>query len=326
MIKLSQQDRNLLYLTQLNAMEAVPALAKLLGDSEHATRRRFGRLANNNLVRKMPILNLSRLGYSRYELLFSRVTKHEEEKPHLFDALVKHPLTQFLGEVGGDYQAMLAVIARSFDELQVYLRFFYKHYEGTFSIDEILPVYSHTFMGTRSLAPSLPRQKAIDWRDSEERITIDDSSQNILYQFCNNSVSSISELARLVKMPSSTVSYRLNKMQEDGIIVGYFNAFDPVDLGMFPFNVLLSFRGITESIEKKLREICDEQPEVDMIVSYIGAWDYAVLCFVESARDIAPLVNRLQTTFGDQLSKHCTLPQFHTHVWREYNMLPEGQD
>jgi DNA-binding Lrp family transcriptional regulator len=318
MIRLSQEDRDLLYVTQLSALDSAPGYAEKLGVSEHSVRRRISKLANAELIYPMPVLNLSRIGYSRYELLFKSVKTSKQNQPELYETLIKHPQTQFLAEVGGEYQAMICVMARSFKELNAYLRFFSEQYEGTFEIQEIMPVYAQTYLGTRSLAPSLERQEPICWTDEDVVVEIDDASRNILHSFCNNRIRSISELARLVKMPPSTVKLRLTKMEEQGLIAGYFNAFDPVDIGMFPFNLMLSFRGVTENVENKLFEICSRRPEVDMIVTYLGAWDFALLCFVESARDLAPLLADIKKEFGAALSSHVTLPQFHTYKWTEF--------
>lgn len=322
MTKLSEQDRKLLYFLQLNARASVPALAKLLDESEHAARRRLSRISHSLRLRTMPILNLSLLGYSRYEVLFNSSKSILKKKSQLYEAIVQHPNTLFLGEIGGDYQAMISVMASSFSELDAYLRSFSNRFKGAFAERELLPVLGHSLLGTQALAPGTKRQAPIEWFESDKRVEIDQASGKILFNFCNRSVRSIAELARQVKMPAATVEYRLKQMEKSGLIKGYFDAFDPVDLGMFPFNIFFSFRSITDEIDRRFRKLANETPEVDMVIQYAGRWNFALLCFVRGARDVRPLVDTFNQHFGAEIGTISVMPQFTTYAWTEYNIKP----
>ena len=320
MVKLSEEDRKLLFIMQMRTREPVPSLAKLVGETEHSTRRRLGRLQNMDILHTMPILNLSVLGYSRFKIIFSTGKNLKSSKSALFEAIIRHPQTLFLADVGGDGEAALIAIAKSFEHLSVYLRSFSNEFEGAFLIKEVLPILGHCFIGTRELAPSTPRQPAIEWRESENRTTIDSENSSILYHYCNSKIRSLSELSRLIKIPQSTLSYRLSVMEKEGLIAGYFNGFDPVDLGMFPFHIYLSFRGMSDKIESKLYKLALDSTEVDLITRHIGSWDFALLCYVKSARALTPFTDKLNESFRENLAKLSIVPQFNTYLWTEFNI------
>jgi DNA-binding Lrp family transcriptional regulator len=319
MVKLSEEDKNLLYILQMRTQETIPALAKLAGETEHSTRRRLGRLQSMEILHTMPILNLSVLGYSRFKIIFSTGKNLVGSKTSLFNAIKVHPQTLFLADVGGDGESSLIAIAKNLEHLNTYLRSFSNKYEGAFSIKEILPILGHCFIGTRELAPSLSRQPKIEWREVEKKSEIDSESSLILYHYCNSKVRSLSELSRLVKIPQSTLTYRLTAMEKTGLIAGYFNAFDPVDLGMFPFHIYLSFRGLSDKLESQLYKIALDSIEVDLITRHIGPWDFALLCFVKNARALTPFTDKLSDIFKEKLAKLSIVPQFNTYLWTEFN-------
>lgn len=320
MYKLSDEDKRLLYALQMRPRDAVPELAKIVGETEHTTRRRLGRLNEFGILRITPIVNLSVIGYSRYKIVFSYEKRLMGTKPALFEAIRRHPQTIFLADVGGDSDGALIAIAKNLDHLNSYIRFFSNQFEGAFSIQNVYPIIGHCFIGTRELAPGMKRLAPIEWRERPRSMELDPENTAILHHYCNSNVRSLSELARLVKIPQSTVAYRLTSMEEHGLIAGYFNAFDPVDLGMFPFHIYLSFRGLTDKLEAQLFSIALESTEVDLITRHIGSWEFALLCFVQSARSLTPLTDRLQAHFKDTLADISIVPQFHTYCWTECNL------
>lgn len=317
--RLSERDRAILFLTQLRANESISNFKDLLDISEHQLRRAISKFKYAGLWKPLPIVNLSAIGFSRYQILFSVTRKAQENLKVFQQKLINHPAVYFFCEVGGNYQYMIGLQIRNLRGLQDFLDEFALQFEGCFSESEILPVVEMTFLGTGMLAPSLPRAEPVGWCEKSASIELDEVSEKILHTYCNSDISSPTELSRKAEIPKSTVHFRLEQLAKHGVIAGYFNSFDPVNLGMFPFNILISFRGVTREREHKLRILASQRREVDTFVKNIGSWDFTLICFVEDARSVAPVVESLRAEFGNDLDKVSVLPQFHTFKWVEYS-------
>lgn len=83
-------------------------------------------------------------------------------------------------------------------------------------------------------------------------------------------------LAKKVRRSKQFVCYRLQRLEQEGIILGYHSILDVLSLGYFPFRVLLDFVQMTEKDKHAFIASVQKYPPVTHIDLIHEQWDCAV--------------------------------------------------
>ena len=75
--------------------------------------------------------------------------------------------------------------------------------------------------------------------------TIDVKDRKILYQLDMNARQSFSQIGKKVGLPKTVVSYRVKKMQKNGIINNFYTVIDTFKLGYSSYRIYLGFQYIS---------------------------------------------------------------------------------
>jgi Lrp/AsnC family leucine-responsive transcriptional regulator len=122
----------------------------------------------------------------------------------------------------------------------------------------------------------------------------DDLDIKILTELENNARISISELARHLEYPTSTVRDRIRGLEESGVIRGYSAVIDPKKLGMGIKAVIQVVRSPSVPLDDIFSET-DQTPEFTDVQILTGEVDELVTIY---ARDVDHLKEILYTRFG----------------------------
>lgn len=116
-----------------------------------------------------------------------------------------------------------------------------------------------------------------------EKIVLDAKDRQILYYLDLDARMSGSKLSKRVGLSKEAVRYRIRRLEERGIIKGYFTVIDVSRLGYMSFRVYLKFQAMSASREKALFTYLQGKPQVGWFVSMQGTWDMVLVFWV---RDI----------------------------------------
>lgn len=83
-------------------------------------------------------------------------------------------------------------------------------------------------------------------------IKLDLKDRKILYELDRNARQSNSQIAKKVRLNKNTVNYKINRLTEEGIILGYYTVIDSSKLGYFSFRVYLKFFNTTSEKEQEI--------------------------------------------------------------------------
>src|SRR3989338_3156447 len=99
--------------------------------------------------------------------------------------------------------------------------------------------------------------------------------KKILYELDKQSNIPLSELAKKLQRSKPFVLYRMNRLEQEGIITSYNAIIDMAAFGYFSFRVYLKFRQTTkEDGEEFVQCVKKKYPQVWTITSVHGKWDY----------------------------------------------------
>ncbi|MDY6874921.1 MAG: Lrp/AsnC family transcriptional regulator [Chloroflexota bacterium] len=126
------------------------------------------------------------------------------------------------------------------------------------------------------------------------RLSLDDLDFVILAELENNARITVSELARRLGSPNSTIRDRIRALEENEVIQGYTAIIDPEKLGLSIKAIIQVVRAPSVSVEAILSEPID-LPEITNVQILTGNIDELITIY---ARDVDHLKEILFEKFG----------------------------
>jgi Lrp/AsnC family transcriptional regulator for asnA, asnC and gidA len=143
---------------------------------------------------------------------------------------------------------------------------------------------------------------------------LDDLDLQILVELEQNARIAVSELARRLDTPSSTIRDRMHALEEDGVILGYTTLIDPEKLGLGIKAIVQATRDQSVSLEDFSGEP-DQFPEITNVQLLTGETDEFITIY---ARD----VDHLREIIYDKIGALPGLTRSNTAIVLEEDRFP----
>jgi len=120
-------------------------------------------------------------------------------------------------------------------------------------------------------------------------IELDLKDRKILVELDRNARQSNSEIAKKVRLNKNTVSYKINRLVEEKVILGYYAIIDSAKLGYFSFRVYLKFFNSTPEQEKEMISWLKEHKYVGVVSRIETIYDLGFMAWVKNVYDFDDL-------------------------------------
>ncbi len=127
---------------------------------------------------------------------------------------------------------------------------------------------------------------------------LDKIDKRILFELDRNARIPDTALAKIVGRSKESVRYRINKLEQDGIILGFTIWIDPTKIGYNSAKVYLHLANRPEQ-KKKFVESVKKDKRLFWLGVAEGAWNAGLTYFVKSNREFFDLKNELFSNFKD---------------------------
>jgi DNA-binding Lrp family transcriptional regulator len=145
-----------------------------------------------------------------------------------------------------------------------------------------------------------------------EQLIPDKKDMQILYWLDVNGRMSYSEIGKRIKLSKQLVKYRIERLEKERFIKGYFTMIDSGRLGFTTFRVYLKFRGVTPEKKNQIINYCKNLSSVWAVIVEAGKWDLALGISVREIYDFYEV--------WDDLLK-CFLPAIHDYAVNIYSPI-----
>jgi len=119
-------------------------------------------------------------------------------------------------------------------------------------------------------------------REKDKKIKLDLKDFKILKQLDENARSANSEIAKKVRLNKNTVNYKIKRMEEEGVIKGYYPVIDNSKLGYFSFRIYLKFFNLKPEDETEMIQWLKEKSCVGVIARIESGYDLAFMVWVKN--------------------------------------------
>ncbi len=121
------------------------------------------------------------------------------------------------------------------------------------------------------------------FQSGENKATVDNVDKLLIHALDRNSRRSNSEIAKEIRVKKNLVGYRIKKMVDDEIILGFYSVVDTTALGFEGYRVYLKWQYISPEKEKEIMDFFINADSTWWVGSIEGEWDAGVLLWVKNA-------------------------------------------
>jgi len=144
---------------------------------------------------------------------------------------------------------------------------------------------------------------------------LDYYDKKILFELDKNARITTSNLAKQIRKSKQFVDYRIKKLEEEKIILGYTTVIDYSKLGYTSIRVYLKFHNITLEKQNELENELIKDKEVWWLVTLEGIWDVGYAMAVKNILDFYDYWDKITKKYRQYISKRSVV--VYTHI-RQY--------
>ena len=285
-------DRRILFELDCNSRRSLSEVSRKVRLGRDLVTYRIERLASAGILKRCTaLINPYKLGYTVYKT-YLKLEAQKDRWTQLVQCLDQHPATFWLAECYGKWDLAWCVLARTPKEA------YDMHGEVFSDFRDIIPSYNVCTLVNNWWFPKkyLVGESAVEvqgWRfelpeftlgTTPAQYTLDKVEAGIVRLLSRNSRLSTTEMADSLGSTPAVVKYRLEKLEQIGVIAGYRVDIDRSLLGMTLFNVQVQPRDYDVEKERAFQVYCKNHPQVLEYTQQLGD---CKIEFVVEARDYA---------------------------------------
>jgi DNA-binding Lrp family transcriptional regulator len=130
-------------------------------------------------------------------------------------------------------------------------------------------------------------------------MSLDVKDRKILYELDRDSRLPFSRIGKKVGLKKDVVTYRVKKLEEDGIITNYLTVIDAYRLGYLLFRYYINFQYIGPEVRKQIIDYFAQYKNICTVGSVVGKYDLVVVIWVKDMNEFYQFWNTALNEFGN---------------------------
>ena len=262
-MKLDTKQREILRACLNRQFSSIDELARLVPYRPHAIRYCLNQLRERNVINRFIVLNPCRLGYMMINIFFSIAEKDARKTKAILDEIAKYKAIQWLAEItGGKHRFELTIQVRNLHEMKQFFDLLMQKNQCSFENKIFAIEWSHSYFGEKYISSSSVKIPTVSFEDNGSIAEIDDIDRGILRFMQEGRGDSDAEIARKLKVPLSTFTYRKDRLKEAGVIVAEVYRLNWNDAERYIYCALVSVSRLTTQFNDQFQKFCRDHRNV----------------------------------------------------------------
>jgi len=315
-------DRKILFHLLQNSRQPLKTIGKKVRISRELASYRIRRLQKQGIITNFTIeTDLERLGYGSTNIYFkfrnTNPTKHQE----IIDFFTNHTLTSYVSSLEGIYDFQVEVFLGDASDTEAFydemVKKFHKYLSIEFSVGWIRGIeYNYPFLLNESVNTTKPTQ----WGWGKSLVPIDNLDFQILKQLATNSHTPTKTIAKRLQSTISIISYRIKKLEKQGIITGYTINIDWSQLGYRWFHLQIGLSDINKKNE--VMNYIQQNPHLIRILKgLLHRVDVHCTYLLKNVEQLRMIVEDITATFPDSIANYHFYSTYIIH--KRHYMIPK---
>jgi len=135
-------------------------------------------------------------------------------------------------------------------------------------------------------------------------VKLDEYDKKLLYELDKDAHISISKLAKKLRRSKQFVEYRIKRLENNKVVLGYHAIIDASKLGFFTYRAYFKFQQTTTKDEEEFVEFLKKYENIWTIVRMHGKWDYAFFLGVKTIREFHNIWDEIILKYKRNIKTH----------------------
>lgn len=302
MSKLDLKDRKILYELDLDSRQSDNEIAKKVNLSRDSVRYRIKKFEDEGYINySVTILNSMKLGFQWYRTFFKFHNLNLETETRIIEWLKKR--VSWIVKVEGKWDLNMAIFCTNVYEYRDFINEFILNFSEYIYKYEVSVVTRMWIYNKKWLLEKPMHQNKImmgyNEKESYSKINIDEIDYKILKELLKNGREKTVNISRKLNLTEMIVRYRMRKMIDSGIIIGFRPFFNINKFGYIYFKLHIYLHNITKDKKQKMLSYFHNHQNTVYLTELVGGADIEVEYQVKSNEEFYKNIEKLKLEFGD---------------------------
>ena len=298
--KIDLIDRKILQELDRNCREPLSMIAKKIKKSKQLVNYRIKKLEQEDYISGYnTVIDFSKLGLMSFRVYIKLKPLTPEKEKEFVDFLKKQEEIWWLMSVENICDIAYATLVKDINE-------FYEHLDKIAKYNNIIKskqvvIYSHISQFTKSYI-SESKTREIFTIGFSQKTEFDEGDLKLLKIISDNARISLVDLASKMGIKPQSVIYRLKKLEERKIIVGYRTNINVEKLGYKNYKIY--FNLLNNSKLKELESYCLTNLNIVTMNKTIGGADFEIELQLKNINDLYKILDEIKTKFSSTIKSY----------------------
>ncbi len=308
MEQLDLKDKKILYELDKNCRQTDSQIARKVGLSRDSVRYRINKFVEEGYINYfMVILNSMKLGYQWHRTFFrfQNLTLKKEEE--ILDWLKKR--VSWITKVEGIWDLNTGIFCKSVYEYRDFINIFLTKY-GNYIDEYRVAIVTRMWHYTRDYLLNKKSDKPIfgvmGYNPKEKYFSneIDNIDYKILQVLLKNARMNIIDIAKKTNTTEMIVKYRIKRLQEREIILGFRPFLNIKKLGYSYFKVHFSLHSLSPEKKEEIFSFVHHHPNTIHTTELVGGADLETEFQVKDNMELYSCINEIRLKFGNYIKDY----------------------
>ena len=129
-------------------------------------------------------------------------------------------------------------------------------------------------------------------------LSLDKKDKDLLFELSLDGRISITKLAQRLKVSKQVVSYRLQQLEKNGAILGYYAITNSYQLGMTHYRLYIKYQNMSQEKEKEFMTFLKNHKKVIWLVYLDGDMDAAIAVWAKNIHEFEDVQDEIKEKYG----------------------------
>ncbi|MCK5026210.1 MAG: Lrp/AsnC family transcriptional regulator [Nanoarchaeota archaeon] len=314
MYRLDKKDKKILSVLDMDARLSISQIAKRVGLSKEVTNYRIKKLTQNEIITGYyAVLDTTKLGYFYCRLFLKFQNLDQDTEKEIINYWAKDSSIGWLISTDGDYDFVISILTKDIISFKNSTDKFYSlfsHYIQAKFISIVTNIihFKHNYLyDTKDLRLMMLGKKS-------DLIKIDDVDIDILRIVSKDSRIRLLDIADRIGISPNTIKYRLKKLVDEKIILGFRLNINIKKLGYQHFKIFLYFHNFEEEKCNSLIEYLKQHQNIIYITESISEADLEFEIILKQYNELYDFMKQLRMKFKDLIKNYKTSVTYEVHL------------
>jgi len=310
---LDVKDKRILLALDMDARKPDSSIAKIVGLSKQLTNYRIKRLEKQNIIQSYyAVIDHTKLGFQLYRIAikFENVTKEKEQE--ILQYLKEH--ASWMVTVLGSWDIWMAFYTKDEYQFMDFWNQFYEKY-GYYIENKWISLMTKFLNFERSFIYPKKENRARKFVLGEKpsKIKLDKIDTQILQELTKNARQTSLELAKKIKQTERIIRYRIKKLEDLNIILGYRPFINTTLLDLKYYKLFIQLKNAKKKDIKKIQSYIIQNSNVVYNTAALGGYDFEIEVHFHNSSQLMTFITSLRESFPTNIKNITHLEYIKEH-------------